>query len=51
MLILVIIGIAVLSVLLALVSLWRQNKMGEIKKVRKQLKKQKVIFYSDSSSS
>ncbi len=50
-LIFVICGIAILSILLALFSLWRQNKMGEVKRIKKELKKKKVVFYSDSSSS
>ena len=51
MLFLVIISIAILSILLALFSLWKQNKLGEVMRVKKQLKSKKVIFYKDSSSS
>ncbi|MBI5123391.1 hypothetical protein HZA75_06055 [Candidatus Roizmanbacteria bacterium] len=48
---LIIIIIAAISIFLAFISLWRQNKMGEVKRVKKELKKQKVIFHSASSSS
>ncbi|MEK7571317.1 MAG: hypothetical protein AAB553_03505 [Patescibacteria group bacterium] len=44
MFILSIVIIFLLSFLLAVSSLWRQNKLEEIKKVRKSLKKQKVIY-------
>ena len=47
----VIIIIAIVSVCLALISLSRQRKIGEVKKANKELKKNRVIFYSDSSSS
>ena len=45
------IGIAVISVFLAIVSLRKQNKMDEVKRVKRKLKSSKVIFYRDSSSS
>lgn len=48
MIVWVIVIIAVISILLALFSLWRQNKLGEVKRAKKELKRQKVIFYSTS---
>lgn len=51
MLFFVIIGIAMMSILLALVSLQKQSKLDEVKKVKRKLKNNKVIFYRDSSSS
>ena len=49
MLLIVIISIVVLSVFLAFVSLWRQNSIAEVKETKKELEKEKVVFYSDSS--
>ena len=43
----VILTIVIISVVLAVVSLHRQTKLQEIKKARKDLKRQKVIFYFD----
>lgn len=48
MILFVILGIAVLSVLMALFSLWRQTKMEEIKRAQKALKRERVIFHSGS---
>jgi len=50
MFIFVIIFIAVLSVLLAVRSLKRQGKVEEIKNVKKELKRKKIIYHKDSSS-
>jgi hypothetical protein len=46
----VVAGIAILSLLLALLSLWKQNKLEELKGVRKDLKRKKVIYHKDSSA-
>lgn len=47
MFIAIIISIAVVSVLLACYSLWRQQKFEEVKKAKKQLKRSKVIYHRD----
>lgn len=51
MLIISIIIIAIISFALAYRSLLHLEKMEEVKKVRKELKRGKVIFRQDSSSS
>jgi hypothetical protein len=43
------ISIALISVLLALISLKKQNNLKEIKKVKKELAKKRVIYQRDSS--
>lgn len=48
---LIIISIAAISLVLALISLWQQNKLEEIKGVKKALKKKKIIYQRDSSAS
>lgn len=45
---LIIIGIAALSVLMALWSLQRQNKMEEVHKIKKELRRKKIIFQRGS---
>jgi hypothetical protein len=49
MLILVIAFIAIISFLLALWSLKKQNHLAELKRVKKELMKKKIIFQRDSS--
>lgn len=49
MFIVVIIAIAIISFLLALWSLKKQNHTEDLKKVKKELMKKKIIFQRDSS--
>jgi hypothetical protein len=44
-------GLLIISVLLALLSLRKQKELEELKTVRKELKKSRVIFTHHSSSS
>jgi hypothetical protein len=49
MLFIVITIIAVISILLACLSLYRQSKLDEIKGVKKTLKQERVVFHRDES--
>lgn len=48
MFILIIIGIAALSFLMSLWSLKKQNRMDEVRKIKKELKRKRVIFQRGS---
>lgn len=47
----IIIGLAILSIVMALWSLQKQKKLDELKVVKKELKKGRVIFNHSSSVS
>jgi hypothetical protein len=49
MFLLIITGIAILSVLMALYSLKKQKNLQELKKVKKSLARSKVLYHRDSS--
>ena len=44
------IAIAIISVLLALIALKKQSTFKELKKVKKDLAKRKIIYHKDSSA-
>ncbi len=46
----IVLGIAVLSFLLSLFSLWNLRKIKEISQARKSLKKERVVFHRGHSS-